>query len=91
MGAGIGQVPLLREFGQRWSEKCPERHRDGTESVKSKIGHLASYARIAIRIGEFSPQPAKMAQRTRNKIAQTAAAALRVLPIFPASFASPGS
>jgi hypothetical protein len=33
----------------------PERRRDGTESVKSKIGHLASYARIAIHIGKFSP------------------------------------
>jgi hypothetical protein len=69
----------------------PERPRDGAERVKSKIGHLASYARIAIHIGDFSPQLAKMAQRTRNKIAQTAAAALRVLPIFPASSASPGS
>jgi hypothetical protein len=33
----------------------PDRHRGGAESVKSKIGHLASYARIAIHIGEFSP------------------------------------
>jgi len=33
----------------------PERPRDGAERVKSKIGHLASYARIAIHIGDFSP------------------------------------
>jgi hypothetical protein len=48
------QIPLLREFGQRLSEMHPERHRGGAESVKSKIGHLASYARIAIHISEFS-------------------------------------
>jgi hypothetical protein len=47
----------------------PERHRGGAESVKSKIRHLASYARIAIHIGEISPSGGKMAQRTRNKIA----------------------
>jgi hypothetical protein len=34
------------------------------------LGHLASYARIAIHLGEFSPQRSKMAQCTRNKIAQ---------------------
>jgi hypothetical protein len=55
MGAGIEQIPLLREFGQRLSGICPGRHRGGVESVKSKIGHLASYARIAIHIGKFSP------------------------------------
>jgi hypothetical protein len=33
----------------------PGRLRDGAESVKSKIGYLASYARIAIHIGKFSP------------------------------------
>jgi hypothetical protein len=55
MGAGIEQIPLLREFGQRLSGICPGRHRDGAESVKSKIGYLASYARIAIHIGKFSP------------------------------------
>jgi hypothetical protein len=33
------------------------------------LGHLASYARIAIHISEFSPLPPKMARRTRNKIA----------------------
>jgi hypothetical protein len=45
----------LREFGQRLSGIRPERHRGGAESVKSKIGHLASYARIAIHISKFSP------------------------------------
>jgi hypothetical protein len=48
----------------------PERHRGGAESVKSKIRYLASYARIAIHIREFSSQVEKMAQRTRNKIAR---------------------
>jgi hypothetical protein len=56
MGAGMGQIPLLREFGQRFCEKRMEWHPGGAESVKSKIGYLASYARIAIHIGEFSPQ-----------------------------------
>jgi DNA-binding TFAR19-related protein (PDSD5 family) len=54
MGAGIGQIPLLREFGQRLSGIRLGRRRDGAESVKSKIGYLASYARIAIHIGKFS-------------------------------------
>jgi hypothetical protein len=54
MGAGIEQIPLLREFGQRLSRIRPGRHRDGAESVESKIGYLASYARIAIHIGKFS-------------------------------------
>jgi hypothetical protein len=54
MGAGMRQIPLLREFGQRFFEKRVERHPGGAESVKSKIGYLASYARIAIHIGEFS-------------------------------------
>jgi len=47
-----------------------EKDRRGAESVKSKIGHLASYARIAIHIGEFSLSGGKMTQRTRNKITQ---------------------
>jgi hypothetical protein len=38
------------------------------------LGYLASYARIAIHIREFSAQARKMAQRTRNKIAHTAPA-----------------
>jgi hypothetical protein len=40
------------------------------------LGYLASYARIAIRIGKFSPRMSKMAQRTRNKIARGIPAAL---------------
>jgi len=59
IGAGIEQIPLLREFGQRLSGLRPGRRRDGAESVKSKIGYLASYARIAIHIGKFSPSFAK--------------------------------
>jgi hypothetical protein len=59
MGAGIGQIPLLREFVERLSKTRLERHRDGAESVESKIGYLASYARIAIHISEFSPQQGK--------------------------------
>ena len=59
-----------------------EKDRRGAESVKSKIGHLASYARIAIHIGEFSLSGGKMAQRTRNKITQISPAALRVCPVF---------
>jgi hypothetical protein len=46
------------EFGQRLSEIGPERHRRGAERVKSKIRYLASYARIAIHISEFSPSDA---------------------------------
>jgi hypothetical protein len=52
------------------------------------LGYLASYARIAIHIGEFSPQVREMAHRTRNKIAQAMPAALRLLPNHPASFPS---
>jgi hypothetical protein len=44
------------------------------------LGHLASYARIAIHHGKFSPEPGKMAQCTRNKIAQGTPARLRLLP-----------
>jgi DNA-binding Lrp family transcriptional regulator len=47
------------------------------------LGHLASYARIAIHLGEFSNQVAEMAHCTRNKIARHAQAALRVLPATP--------
>jgi len=51
----------------------PERRRDGTESVKSKIGHLASYARIAIHIGEFSPSfPKNGAPHAKSNCAKTA-------------------
>jgi hypothetical protein len=62
--------PSLKGFGQRLSGISPERHRGGVENVKSKIGHLASYARIAIHIREFSPSGGKITRRTRNKIAQ---------------------
>jgi hypothetical protein len=85
----MGQIALLREFGQRLSGMRPERHRGGTESVKSKIGYLASYARIAIHIGKFSPLFPKMARRTRNKIAQTPPAGLRLLPVISAASVSP--
>jgi DNA-binding Lrp family transcriptional regulator len=51
------------------------------KGLGSSVGHLASYARIAIHLGEFSPQVGKMGRRTRNKIAQSARAALRVLPV----------
>jgi hypothetical protein len=44
------------------------------------LRHLASYARIAIHLGKFSPQQRKIAQCTRNKIAQCVPAALRLLP-----------
>jgi DNA-binding Lrp family transcriptional regulator len=55
------------------------------------LGYLASYARIAIHIRDFSLRWRKLAQRTRNKIAQSAAAGLRLLPIIPNRLASPGS
>jgi hypothetical protein len=48
------------------------------------LGHLGSYARIAIHISEFSPELRKMSRCTRNKIAQAMPAALRVLPATPA-------
>jgi hypothetical protein len=54
MGAGMAANPSREDFGQRLCGMRPERHRDGAESVESKIGHLASYARIAIHIGVFS-------------------------------------
>jgi DNA-binding Lrp family transcriptional regulator len=47
------------------------------------LGHLASYARFAIHHGEFSPHTAEMAQCTRNKIARSTHAALRVLRSAP--------
>jgi DNA-binding Lrp family transcriptional regulator len=43
------------------------------------LRYLASYARIAIHLGKFSPQQRKMAQCTRNKIAQCLPAGLRLL------------
>jgi hypothetical protein len=58
----------------------PERHRGGAENANPSLGYLASYARIAIHTGEFSPPIGKMTQRTRNKIALVPAAALRLFP-----------
>jgi hypothetical protein len=55
-----------------------ERHRGSAESANPTLGYLASYARIAIHTGEFSPPMRKMTQRTRNKIALVPAAALRL-------------
>jgi len=49
----------------------------------TSLGHLGSYARIAIHISEFSPELRQIAHRTRNKIALSAPAALRVLPATP--------
>jgi len=43
------------------------------------LSHLASYARIAIHLGEFSPNVQKMTRCTRNKIAQAGPAALEAL------------
>jgi hypothetical protein len=66
-----------------------ERARKGIATAQKvsnpSLGHLASYARIAIHLSKFSPQLIKMAQCTRNKIAQCAPAALRLLLIFAAS------
>jgi hypothetical protein len=80
MGAGIEADPSLKGIGQRLGGMRLERHRGGAESAKPTLGYLASYARIAIHPGEFSPATAKMAQRTRNKIALVLAAGLRVFP-----------
>jgi hypothetical protein len=55
------------------------------------LWYLASHARIAIHLGNFSPQLAEMAQCTRNKIAQVGLAALRELPVIPASPLQSGS
>jgi hypothetical protein len=57
-----------------------EGHRGGAENANPTLGYLASYARIAIHTGEFSPPMGKMTQRTRNKIALAPAAALRLFP-----------
>jgi hypothetical protein len=50
------QVPLVREFGRRWGEKRPEKLAEALKTAKLSLEHLASYARIAIHIGEFSPK-----------------------------------
>jgi hypothetical protein len=57
-----------------------EGHRGGAENANPTLGYLASYARIAIHTGEFSPPMGKMTRRTRNKIALVPAAALRLFP-----------
>jgi hypothetical protein len=69
IGAGIGQIPLLREFGQRVSGMRPQKASRRRGKCHPSLGYLASYARIAIHISEFSSEVGKMAQRTRNKIA----------------------
>jgi hypothetical protein len=62
------------------------------KSSNPSLKYLASHARIAIHLRSFSPQLAKMAQCTRNKIAQAALAALRVLPVIPCKLLpAPGS
>jgi hypothetical protein len=50
------------------------------------LRYLASYARIAIHLGKFSPQQLEMAQCTRNKIAQCVPVALRLLLNLPPRF-----
>jgi hypothetical protein len=57
-----------------------ERHRGGAESANPSLGYLASYARIAIHPGGFSPLMGKMTRRTRNKIALVPVSALRLCP-----------
>jgi hypothetical protein len=55
MGAGIGVVPLLREIQSVLGEKRPEGIAPALKVSNPSLGYLASYARIAIHIGEFSP------------------------------------
>ena len=45
------------------------------------LSHLASHARIATHLGEFSLHDAVSGQSSRNKIAQSGGAALRELPV----------
>jgi hypothetical protein len=65
-----------------------ERARKGIATAQKvsnpSLRYLASYARIAIHLSKFSPKLSKMAQCTRNKIAQCAPAALRLLLIVAA-------
>jgi hypothetical protein len=58
MGAGIAARPSLKGLAAR-GEITQGRHRGGAENVESKIGHLPSYARIAIHIRDFSSWRAK--------------------------------
>src|SRR5258707_7580526 len=79
-GRHRGRSLSLREFGQRLGGMRSERHRGGAESANPSLGYLASYARIAIHTGEFSPPTGKLTHRTRNKVALVPAAALRLFP-----------
>jgi hypothetical protein len=54
IGAGIGEVPLLREFGLGLGEKRSEGIAPALKVSNPSLGYLASYARIAIHIGDFS-------------------------------------
>ena len=65
------------------ARKRPEMRRAALKVSNTSLGHLGSYARIAIHISEFSPELHLMAHCTRNKIALSAPAALRVLPATP--------
>ena len=89
MGAGIGQIRLFREFGQRLSGMSPERHRGGAESVKSKSRTSGKLCKNCNPYRRIFPRLRKLAQCTRNKIAQSVPAALRVLPITPNRLAQP--
>jgi hypothetical protein len=79
----------VREFGRGLGEKRPEGIAPALKVSNPSLGYLASYARIAIHIGDFSPQTRKMAHRTRNKIAQAGVAALRELPAIVTSLCQP--
>jgi hypothetical protein len=54
MGAGIAASPSLKGFGSAYAKCTGKGIAGGAEIVESKIGHLTSYARNAIHIGEFS-------------------------------------
>jgi DNA-binding Lrp family transcriptional regulator len=83
MGAGIGQIRLLWDLISAWAASAWKGIAAALKVSNPSLGYLASHARIAIHIREFSPQVVQMWHRTRNKIAQVAAAALRQLPIPP--------
>src|ERR1700735_106211 len=90
MGAGMGQIPLLREFGQDLGGKRPQRHRDGAEGVKSKSRTSGKLCKNCNPYRQIFPASEQMAHCTRNKIAQGAPAALRLLLNLPLRFLSPG-
>lgn len=60
------------------------------EKRQTNVGYVASYARFAIRIRNFSPELERILQCTRNKIARVGSGALRLLPVFPCKLQSPG-